>query len=58
MELAADEEQPYERQSGAVGIIIAKIALLVVLSVGMVIFLGYGWLFSVVLIGWFLFATR
>jgi len=36
-------------------IIAAKIVFLVVLSLFLVLFLGFGWLFAVVLVGWYLF---
>lgn len=41
-----------------IGPVLGKIALLIVLSLGLVFFLGFGTLFAVGLVGWYLFWVR
>jgi len=58
MELAEQEELASSVATGSMKIVAAKIVFLVVLSLFLVLFLGFGWLFAVVLVGWYLFWPR
>jgi hypothetical protein len=58
MELADEPIPQRQRQDGWLGLVIAKLALLVVLSAGLVWFAGYGMLFATGLVGWYLFWPR
>ncbi|MBN1909190.1 MAG: hypothetical protein JW818_05575 [Pirellulales bacterium] len=55
----AEEKQLSKRQEqNWLALMIVKIALVAVLSVGLVWFGGFGWIFAVVLVAWFLFWPR
>lgn len=61
MELA-DQEAPAEYVDGqstrSIGMVFVKLAILAVLAVPMVYFLGYTWLFALFFAGWLLFSMR
>lgn len=55
----AEALPPVEEPSGAdLGLVFAKLGFLVVLSAALVYFLGFGTLFAVGLVGWYLFWPR
>jgi len=56
MELADQQATVPTGRSGSLGIVLIKCGILLLLSILMVIFLGYGWLFSIFFIGWLLFS--
>ena len=64
MERSEQAEQAEQRELaqspvvGQLGVMLLKVAILVPVSVALVIFLGYGWLFAVALVGWYLFWPR
>jgi len=61
MELA-DQEAPAEyvdvQSARSIGMVFVKLAILAVLAVPMVYFLGYTWLFALFFAGWLLFSMR
>ncbi|OHB67872.1 MAG: hypothetical protein A2V70_03295 [Planctomycetes bacterium RBG_13_63_9] len=55
------DQQPIpdrRRQDNWAAVVVVKLTALVLLSLGLVCFLGYGWLFASVLVGWYLFWPR
>ena len=55
---AADTEPLEAPKTADIFPTLGKLALLVVLSFGLVFFLGFGSLFAVGLVGWYLFSVR
>ena len=56
---AADEPVPQrKRQDNWLAVVVTKITLLIVLSAGLVFFLGWGFLAAPALVAWYLFWPR
>ncbi len=61
MELSQQTEQrelAHSPATGQLGVLLLKVAILVPVSVALVVFMGYGWLFAGALVGWYLFWPR
>lgn len=58
MEQSEQAELSSSVASSSMAVVVAKLIFLAVLSLFLVLFLGYGWLVAVLFVGWYLFWPR